>query len=48
MQLQDGALNQFVSGKRGSRVTSGPPPLISHDPGWDFVANRPAEVVNSN
>lgn len=46
MQLLDGGLNKFC--KTRASVTSGPPPSISHDPGWDYVTDGPAEVVNSN
>lgn len=48
MQLLDGGLSEFLLEKLSSRVTSGHPPSISRDSGWDYVTDGPAEVVSSN
>lgn len=48
MQLLDGGLNEFLLGKLSFRVTSGRPPSISRNSGWDYVTDGPAEVGSSN
>lgn len=48
MQLLDGRLNEFLLEKLSFRVTSGRPPSIIRDSGWDYVTDGPAEAVSSN